>query len=555
MRHSARWLPIAISLIVVGLVLGQLAPLASSRLRAASNTYGLEAGDKLDVTCSTTLQGEVKSNAASLSCAANPTAVNPTAAVNSVPLRIDAAGSGIVAADGTAWIADTGFDGGLTVDRGNISIANTANPRLYQTERYSMSRYRLPVPNGRYTVRLHFAETYEGITGPGQRVFSMYVEDMNIPDLDIFAESGGRNNALIKQVDATVNDGMLDISFIKQVENPEINAIEVLPIGSVVAAPTAAPTAAPAAPTAAPAAPTAAPTNAPAAPTSAPAATAVPTSESAYPAPPAYPGPVGEPMPTPVSTVAPQPSPVVTAVPQPSPTPPTAPTPTTAPQAPVPTTAPVAAATVKFTTLPPNAQLPSDDECAQRVRRSNWEPRPENASANRTVPVRGNDYTYSSDGMAAIVGGNDTQIKRLIDRVNGNFTGTTDEIIQWGACKWGFNEDIVRAVAVQESDWRMSTVGDGGVSFGLLQVKSTDFRGTAPATQNSTAFNVDFTLAVRRSCYEGYITWLNNGYQAGDEWGCVGTWFSGKWYDAGAKNYISSVQKWLDKRVWEQPGF
>ena len=24
-------------------------------------------------------------------------------------------------------------------------------------------------------------------------------------------------------------------------------------------------------------------------------------------------------------------------------------------------------------------------------------------------------------------------------RVTGNFTGTTDEIIQWAACKWGFN--------------------------------------------------------------------------------------------------------------------
>jgi len=45
-------------------------------------------------------------------------------------------------------------------------------------------------------------------------------------------------------------------------------------------------------------------------------------------------------------------------------------------------------------------------------------------------------------------------------RIDGNFTGTTDEIIRWGACKWGFDEDIVRAVAVNESYWRQSQLGD-----------------------------------------------------------------------------------------------
>ena len=38
-------------------------------------------------------------------------------------------------------------------------------------------------------------------------------------------------------------------------------------------------------------------------------------------------------------------------------------------------------------------------------------------------------------------------------RVTGNFTGTTDEILQWAACKWGIDEDLVRAQVAIESWW------------------------------------------------------------------------------------------------------
>ena len=55
-----------------------------------------------------------------------------------------------------------------------------------------------------------------------------------------------------------------------------------------------------------------------------------------------------------------------------------------------------------------------------------------------------------------------------------------DEVFQWVAAKWGLSPDVVRAVAYVESRWRMSMAGDGGVSFGLMQVKSTVHQGTAP---------------------------------------------------------------------------
>src|SRR5262249_40057157 len=150
-----------------------------------------------------------------------------------------------------------------------------------------------------------------------------------------------------------------------------------------------------------------------------------------------------------------------------------------------------------FVTLPPGSALPSDAECAARVRRSSWEPRPENYLANHT-------NVYAQGGRLI---GND--LYGYEQRVTGNFTGTTDEIIQWGACKWGIDEDIVRAQAVQESYWDQSALGDcrGGTvpetngcqSVGLLQVKGADVPPTHPGTwpyaYRSTAFNVDYTYA------------------------------------------------------------
>jgi hypothetical protein len=210
-----------------------------------------------------------------------------------------------------------------------------------------------------------------------------------------------------------------------------------------------------------------------------------------------------------------------------------------------------------FSTLSPGSELPSGAECAGLVRRSDWEPRPENTQANQTRGRSG----------VRINGASESFNSRFAGRIDGDFTGTTDEIIQWGACKWGFDEDVVRAVAVVESWWRQSTQGDNGVSYGILQVRSTVHEGTFPLSRDSTAYGVDYALAWRRACYEGDFTWMNEqgkrgGYEEGDEWGCVGAWFSGDWYDgdrgvaySGARWYIETVKERLDERTWEQKEF
>jgi malectin (di-glucose binding ER protein) len=145
-------------------------------------------------------------------------------------IRIDAGSTKtFLDADGYTWQPDSGFSGGGMVDRGNIQIANTRNPQMYRTEHWGMNQFSRPLPNGRYTVVLHFAETYPEITAAGQRVFTVKVEDQEIKDLDIFKEAGGSAKALVKTIPVTVTDGKLDISFTFGEQHPEINGIEIIP--------------------------------------------------------------------------------------------------------------------------------------------------------------------------------------------------------------------------------------------------------------------------------------------------------------------------------------
>jgi hypothetical protein len=148
-----------------------------------------------------------------------------------LPIRIKAGlFSAFTDSAGNVWLPDQGFADGETTDRpDDMQIANTKDPALYRTERYSMTAFSYPVPNGKYLVKLHFAETYDGITGPGGRVFSFKVEGQEFKDFDIWVKAGGAQRAYIETVNVEVTDGKLDITFTAQEENPAINGIEILP--------------------------------------------------------------------------------------------------------------------------------------------------------------------------------------------------------------------------------------------------------------------------------------------------------------------------------------
>ncbi len=185
----------------------------------------------------------------------------PSAPVAKI-IRIKAGASEPVKdAEGNVWLADQGFEGGQTIARPDIQIANTKSPDLYRAEHYSMDSFSWPVPNGKYLVKLHFAETYEGINGPGERVFSFNVQGKEFKDFDVWVKAGGPLKAYVETVPVEVTDGKIKVTFTPKVENPQICAIEIIPQSAgdpsaVTPAPAAAAPSAPAETTPAPTAPT-----------------------------------------------------------------------------------------------------------------------------------------------------------------------------------------------------------------------------------------------------------------------------------------------------------
>jgi len=255
--RTAQWSWILISVGVVALIVTGL-------ILAVVLVRGL-VGGKPDAT----VRGE-KINGSSLTETAIPA---PTAAVPP-PVRIKAGLFSLFTdSDGHVWLPDQGFDGGQTAERPeHLAIANTKDPALYRTERYGMTSFSYPVPNGKYVVKLHFAETYNTITGPGERVFTFIVEGHEFKDFDVWATAGGAQRACVETVNVEVTDGKLNISFTPQQENPEINGIEILPATPVLPAPSVLPV-----PPVAPAMPVPLTSTAPPVPTVPPATTAIET--------------------------------------------------------------------------------------------------------------------------------------------------------------------------------------------------------------------------------------------------------------------------------------
>ena len=130
---------------------------------------------------------------------------------------------------GNVWLPDQGFADGQTYAVTNAAVTNTLNQALYRSERYSMTAYHFLVPNGKYTVKLHFVEVYSGITGPGMRVFSFSVQGHEFKDFDIWVKAGGFSKAYVESVNVEVTDGKLTITFTPNVENPKVCGIEILP--------------------------------------------------------------------------------------------------------------------------------------------------------------------------------------------------------------------------------------------------------------------------------------------------------------------------------------
>ena len=186
--------------------------------------------------CQTNNQDSAQSASAPVQTPAPPAAAvqasaAPAAATAPGVIRIKAGSSApFKDSSGNIWQAEQGFDGGDVIERdAGTSIANTKDPGLFLSEHYGMNSFACNVPNGKYVAKLYFAETFDGVTGPGGRVFSFNVQGREFKDFDVWAKAGGPNRAYVETVPVEVTDGKFKITFTSNIENPQINAIEIIP--------------------------------------------------------------------------------------------------------------------------------------------------------------------------------------------------------------------------------------------------------------------------------------------------------------------------------------
>jgi len=151
------------------------------------------------------------------------------------------------------FLADSYFGASTATyvaDASITEIENTDLDEIYLTERITSDdlnqgpiSYNIPITNGTYTVKLHFAEIYWGETktdgneelgGIGSRVFDIDIEEMSILNrFDVFDTAQGSAIAVTKMYDIEVTDGELNIEFTSTVDKPKISAIEVFGDGTI----------------------------------------------------------------------------------------------------------------------------------------------------------------------------------------------------------------------------------------------------------------------------------------------------------------------------------
>jgi YVTN family beta-propeller protein len=173
-------------------------------------------------------------DAAANNGAYSPVASATTANAAATAIRVNVGGPAYTDSGSNVWSADTGFNtGNALVWAANMAIAGTSDPALYRNERWDADTapemaYSFNVPNGTYTVKLHFAENYDPLFAVGQRVFDVNINGaLAFDNIDVFAAVGA-HTALIKTATATVTNGTLTITFVHQVEDPFVDAIEIL---------------------------------------------------------------------------------------------------------------------------------------------------------------------------------------------------------------------------------------------------------------------------------------------------------------------------------------
>jgi hypothetical protein len=161
-----------------------------------------------------------------------PPVTPPVSTSVTIPFRMRAGGSAYTDPGGNAWASDAAYTSdGSTDTQGAGKITGTINTALYENERWNNPHigYSVPVVNGTYTLKLHFAEISPNITATGKRVFSGTAEGKSLfTNLDIYNEVGAYKPD-DKSYTVTVAGGKLDLSLDSTVDAAKLSGLELLP--------------------------------------------------------------------------------------------------------------------------------------------------------------------------------------------------------------------------------------------------------------------------------------------------------------------------------------
>ncbi len=129
-------------------------------------------------------------------------------------------------AAGRVWSPDAAFADGGTTWSGSTPIGGTADDRLFQSERWGVRGYQVPVPApGWYRVTLNAAELV--FTRPGQRVFTVTAEGQTVLRAVDLVKAVGRSNAYAATFTVRVTDGGLSLRLPASVNHAKVASLQV----------------------------------------------------------------------------------------------------------------------------------------------------------------------------------------------------------------------------------------------------------------------------------------------------------------------------------------
>lgn len=231
-------------------------------------------------------------------------------------------------------------------------------------------------------------------------------------------------------------------------------------------------------------------------------------------------------------------------------------------------------------TWAPVGRLPLSDKKAASYVTREPEVRPANQAMNRYRPTNLELQRFrTARGRFGLTPLQQNPLNAYVTGRTNLHQPTTDMIIQWAAHKWGIPEDLLRAQAWFEANWRMNWPGDLTVvpkrwyfkyppqvrttgwrvweSMGTMQIKWTpdeaNHTGTARLRWVSTAFNLDYAAATIRYFYDGRCTWAGRNYHAGQKWLSIAAWNRPvPWGNPRMSWYIAQVKDALAHHYWTQ---